>query len=197
MTAKPASQGDLFGDSAPGPAFPAGFRYLPEAFDPAFEAGLISSLQDLAFAPFRFHGYTGKRRVVSFGWRYGFGEGGLQRTDPAPDFLLPVRDLAGRLAGVDPVRFVHVLVTQYPPGAGIGWHRDRPEFGLVAGVSLLAPCLFRFRRRKPSGFERASLTLAPRSAYVLDGPARTDWEHSIPEVDRLRFSLTFRTLRAG
>jgi alkylated DNA repair dioxygenase AlkB len=196
LTAR-APQPDLFGGSPAASTLPEGFRYLPEAFDAAFETGLIEGLQELAFAPFRFHGHMGKRRVVSFGWRYGFGEGGLQRTEPIPGFLLPLRALVAGFAGVEPDRFVHVLVTEYAPGAGIGWHRDRPEFGLVAGVSLGSPCLFRFRLRTPQGFERASLTLAPRSAYVLDGSARTSWEHSIPEVDRLRYSLTFRTLRDG
>ena len=88
-----------------------------------------------------------------------------------------------------------MLVTEYPPGATIGWHRDRPEFGDVVGISLLTPCVFRLRRRKGPGWERASLTVDRRSAYLLRGSVRTDWEHSIPAVAALRYSITFRTLR--
>jgi alkylated DNA repair dioxygenase AlkB len=188
------AQPSLFPDDGTA-GLPDGFLYRPAAITLEDEAQLVGALQTLPFAPFQFHGYTGARRVVSFGWRYGFGDGGLQPAQPMPGFLLPLRRTAAALAGVEPDQLPHVLLTEYAPGAGIGWHRDRPEFGKVVGVSLAAPCLFRFRRRTPEGFERVSLTLAPRSAYLLDGPARTVWEHSIPGVQALRYSITFRTLR--
>ena len=90
----------------------------------------------------------------------------------------------------------HALLIEYAPGAGIGWHRDRPEFGDVIGISLLAPARLRFRRKVGTKWERTALTAEPRSAYLLRGPARTEWEHSIPPMETLRYSITLRTLKA-
>jgi alkylated DNA repair dioxygenase AlkB len=87
------------------------------------------------------------------------------------------------------------MITEYAPGAGIGWHRDRPQFEDVVGVSFLAPCRFRFRQRQADGWRRASFNAEPRSAYLLRGPARRDWEHSIPRLQTLRYSITFRSFR--
>jgi alkylated DNA repair dioxygenase AlkB len=106
-----------------------------------------------------------------------------------------LRVTATEFTGLDASRFQQVLVTEYSPGAGIGWHKDRPEFEHVIGVSLLSPCLFRLRRKRGNGWERASIELQPRSAYLLSGSARTDWQHSIPPVDKLRYSVTFRSFR--
>jgi alkylated DNA repair dioxygenase AlkB len=112
-----------------------------------------------------------------------------------PGFLRPARDRAAALLGCAPAALPHALVTEYQPGATIGWHRDRSVFGDVVGLSLLAPARFRFRRKAGARWERRSLDLAPRSAYRLTGPARSEWEHSIPALDALRYSVTFRTLR--
>jgi alkylated DNA repair dioxygenase AlkB len=112
-----------------------------------------------------------------------------------PPFLLPLRRRAAALAGLGPAAFQHALVTEYAPGAGIGWHRDKPHFDEVIGVSLLAPCRLRFRRRRGAGWERCAVPLAPRSAYLLAGPAREDWEHSISAMSALRYSVTFRSRR--
>jgi alkylated DNA repair dioxygenase AlkB len=188
----PLAQPSLF--DAP-PELPEGFRYQPELIARAEEQALVQAFETLAFKAFEFHGFLGKRRVVSFGWRYDFNGGGLGRTEPMPDFLRPLRGKAAQFAGVPEAALEHVMVSQYPPGAGIGWHRDRPDFDKVIGVSLAAPGLFRLRRRRPDGFDRASLTVEPRSAYLIDGPARREWEHSIPPVEALRYSVTFRTLR--
>ena len=86
-----------------------------------------------------------------------------------------------------------MLVTEYQAHAGIGWHRDKAVFGEVVGISLLASCQFRLRRKRATRWERVTLEAEPRSAYLLSGPSRTEWEHSIPEVDTLRYSVTFRT----
>jgi alkylated DNA repair dioxygenase AlkB len=186
-------QGDLFG----GPGLPPGLLYRPDVLDPALAAALLAALPALPVQPFAFHGFEGRRRVASFGWRYDFSAARLQRAGPLPAFLLPARAAAAALAGLPADRFVHALVTEYAPGAAIGWHRDRPDFATVVGLSLGAPCRLRLRRRRPGGgWDRAALALAPRSGYVLDGPARHEWEHSIPPVDALRYSLTFRTLAA-
>lgn len=187
------SQPDLFG--APEPRWPEGFRYQDEVIDQAAEAALVAEIARLPFKAFEFRGYEGARRVVSFGWRYDFGERKLHEAGETPAFLAPLREAAGAFAGIAPEDLAHVLVTEYQPGAPIGWHRDRPEFGEVVGVSLAAPCRFRFRRRKGAGWERMALTAQPRSAYLLSGAARAEWEHSIPPVEALRYSVTFRTLR--
>jgi len=178
------------------PLQPEGFDYRPDFISAAEERALIAELERLPFKPFEFHGYLGKRRVVYFGHRYDFGGGGLGEAPEIPPFLLPVRDKAAAFAELTATELPHVLVTEYQPGAGIGWHRDRPEFGQVVGVSLGAPCVFRLRRREGRGWRRASVTLEPRSAYRLAGSARAEWEHSIPSGEALRYSLTFRTLKA-
>ena len=120
---------------------------------------------------------------------------GYNRPRHIPAFLLPLRNKAAEFANLSEDRLQHALITEYAPGAAIGWHRDRPEFEEVIGISLGAPCLFRFRRKAGTRWERASIELQPRSAYVLRGPARWDWQHSIPSVDELRYSITFRSLR--
>jgi alkylated DNA repair dioxygenase AlkB len=174
---------------------PDGFRYQPEILSRSEERTLVSQIALLPFKEFEFRGYRGKRRVVSFGWRYDFNGGGLQRTEDIPAFLLPLRERAARFAGMSPQRLQHVLITEYSPGAGIGWHKDRPVFGEVVGISLMSPCTFRLRRSQGEGWERISLDAQPRSAYLLAGEARTAWEHSIPALDQLRYSVTFRNLK--
>ena len=174
---------------------PEGFRYGPELLDEAEERTLVAEIQRLPLREFEFHGFSGKRRVVSFGWQYNFNEAKLREAAAIPEFFRPVREKAARFAELEAHALEHLLVTEYEPGAPIGWHRDRAIFADVIGISLLSPCTFRFRRKSDGGWERASLRLAPRSAYLLHGPARTDWEHSIPGVERLRYSLTFRSFR--
>jgi alkylated DNA repair dioxygenase AlkB len=115
--------------------------------------------------------------------------------EPLPEFLVPVRDRAAAFAGLPPSTLSEALLTEYAPGAPIGWHRDAPPFGDVVGISLLSPCRFRFRRGRAGAWETTEVQLVPRSIYVLTGPARTEWEHSIPAVSELRYSITFRTLR--
>jgi alkylated DNA repair dioxygenase AlkB len=178
------------------PVLPEGFRYGAGLIAAGEEARLIESLQDLPFREFEFQGFLGKRRVVSFGWKYDFNTHELRRADDIPPFLHGVRAAAAKLFALDAARFQRVLVTEYRPGAAIGWHKDRPIFGEVMGVSLFSPCTFRLRRKTGTTWQRASLVAEPRSVYLLQGPARTDWEHSIPAVDRLRYSITFRNFLA-
>jgi alkylated DNA repair dioxygenase AlkB len=185
-------QADLFSTF---PRLPEGFRYRPDLIDQAAERELVGFFASLPFREFEFHGFLGRRRVVSFGWRYDFNEGGLRPAEPIPDFLHPVRREAAAFAGKEEAVFAQALVTEYPPGAAIGWHRDRSVFGDVIGVSLLAPCKLRFRRKNEAKWERASLIVEPRSVYLLSGSSRSEWEHSIPELEHLRYSITFRSLR--
>ena len=177
------------------PALPEGFRFAQDFVTPEEEQALAERLALLPFKEFEFQGYLGKRRVVSFGWQYVFDGSGLRKADDMPDFLLPLRERAAVFAGLAAEDLQHVLLTEYAPGAGIGWHKDRSVFGDTIGISLLAPCRFRFRRKSGQKWERASLIAEPRSAYLLRGPSRTDWEHSIPEMEALRYSITFRNLR--
>jgi alkylated DNA repair dioxygenase AlkB len=179
-----------------GAAPPAGLRYRDGFLDVEEERDLIGRFRDLPFEEFAFHGYLAKRRVVYFGWQYRYDDRELHPAGEIPDFLLPVRERAAAFAGVAPADLPHAMVSEYRPGTPIGWHRDKAVFGDVIGVSLLSSCVFRLRRRVESGrWERWSFVAAPRSAYLLRGPARGEWEHSIPEVPELRYSITFRSLR--
>lgn len=176
---------------------PEGFRYLPELIGRADEDFLLERVRELPFRDFEFHGYTGKRRVVSFGWHYDFSGRRLRKADAIPDYLLPLREKAASFAALEPEEFQHALIIEYGPGAGIGWHRDKAVFGEVVGISLLSPCVFRMRRAvSKKKWERVNLVAEPRSSYFLSGPVRYEWEHSIPQMDALRYSITFRTLRS-
>jgi alkylated DNA repair dioxygenase AlkB len=190
-----SAQPSLF---APAPQLlPEGLRLMADLLSPEEESRLVAEFGALPFKEFEFQGFVGKRRVISFGWRYDFNGGGLQKTEDMPPFLFPTRHKAANFAGIPADELQHVLLTEYPAGATIGWHKDRPQFGRVIGISLVSPCTFRFRRKAGTKWERASFIAEPRAAYLLDGPARTEWEHSIPAVDALRYSITFRTLKAG
>jgi alkylated DNA repair dioxygenase AlkB len=177
------------------PDLPEGMRYVPGLISADEERALLDNLPALPFKEFEFHGFLGKRRTVSFGWHYDFNGGGLKQAGELPDFLAPLRMRASEFAGLNALALEHALVIEYKPGACIGWHRDRPQFGDVVGISLLAPCTFRLRRKAGAAWERRSLTAEPRSAYLLSGASRTEWEHSIPPLETLRYSVTFRTLR--
>lgn len=173
-----------------------GLRYEQAVIGELEERGLIERLDGLDLAPFRFHGFVGNRRTRSFGWHYDFEDASFTPAEPIPDWLQPLRERAAAFAGLSPQDFVQVLLARYDPGAGIGWHRDRDVFEQVVGFSLNTPATLRFRQRTASGFRRASLDVAPRSAYLLSGEARHEWEHSIAPGDQLRFSITFRALSA-
>jgi alkylated DNA repair dioxygenase AlkB len=184
----------LFGT---GQELPAGFKYQADILSSEDEPLLLDHMRQLPFKEFQFQGFVGKRRVVSYGWQYDFNERALRQAEDIPSFLLPLRETAADFAEIAPEQLAQVLLTEYDAGASIGWHRDKKMFGDVIGISLLSACRFRFRRKAGSTWERVSLMAEPRSAYLLRGPSRTEWEHSIPAVDALRYSITFRTLRQG
>ncbi|HYI38870.1 MAG TPA: alpha-ketoglutarate-dependent dioxygenase AlkB [Allosphingosinicella sp.] len=188
----PRPQPDLF--EKPTPAAPVGLVYAPGFVEAEEEGALADRISALPFKPFEFHGFTGNRRTVSFGLHYAFDGSGLREAEPFPDWLQPLRARSAALAGHGPEAFVHALVIEYASGAGIGWHRDRSVFGDVVGISLLAPAPLRFRRKLGAKWERFTLTAEPRSAYLLRGEARHEWEHSIPPLETLRYSVTLRTL---
>jgi alkylated DNA repair dioxygenase AlkB len=188
-------QGDLFGN--PPGNLPEGFRYQAGIVPQKLQEVLLEALPGLPFKPFDFHGYEGRRRVVSFGWKYDFDTESVRKIDAIPPLLLPLRQLAADFSELPAEGLQQALVTEYDVGAPIGWHRDKAVFGDVVGISLLASCTFRLRRKRTGTWERASVILEPGSAYLLSGSARSEWEHSIPPVERLRYSITFRELRSG
>ncbi|WP_425523626.1 alpha-ketoglutarate-dependent dioxygenase AlkB [Rhizobium ruizarguesonis] len=185
-------QEDLF--RAANRTLPEGFRYSAEIVSPDLQRMVLEAMPTLAFKAFDFHGFEGKRRTVSFGWKYDFDSQRVRRADAMPSVLLSIREVVARFAGVEPDALVQALVTEYGPGAPIGWHKDKFVFGRVVGVSLLSSCTFRLRRLDGAKWQRRSLVLEPGSAYLMAGASRTLWEHSIPPVDRLRYSITFREL---
>ncbi len=181
---------DLFG--IPGPE---GFAYGPALFSQEDERAFVAAFEKLPFKPFEFHGYLGNRRIVSFGYRYDYAGRALRSADAMPDFLEPLKQIAAGFSGIPAQDLQQALVTEYAPGAGIGWHRDKPMFEDVVALSFLAPCVLRLRRREGTGWVRQSVPVAPRSGYLLRGPSREEWEHSIAPMETLRYSVTFRSFR--
>lgn len=171
-----------------------GLRYSEALITPDEERALIAGIAQIALEPFRFQGWLGKRMTASFGWRYDFDRAQFGPTDPIPAFLLPLRARAAAFAGLPAEALVQLLLTRYDPGAGIGWHRDRPVFEHVVGISLGVPATLRFRQRSGERFVRATQHLQPRSVYHLSGAARHAWEHSIAALDATRWSITLRSL---
>ncbi|MER9583642.1 alpha-ketoglutarate-dependent dioxygenase AlkB [Mesorhizobium sp. M0276] len=172
-----------------------GFFYQPDLITPEEETELARQLQILPFQAFDFHGHLANRRVIGFGLRYDYDRREVVEAPAIPDFLLPLRKKVAAFAGRPAEAFEQVLVNEYQHGAGIGWHRDKPHFEDVAGVSLLAPCSFRLRRKNGTRWDRRTIVVEPRSAYLMTGPSRTEWEHSIPPLAEHRYSITLRTLR--
>ena len=175
-------------------SLPEGLLYQPDFLSEAEEADLVRIFRELPFQAFDFHGYTAKRRVLEFGFEYDFTTRKATPTKSFPEFLSPVRERAARFAGLSAADLVEGMVTEYSAGAPIGWHRDAPQFGAVIGISLASTSRMRFKPYKEEG-KPVALTLEPRSIYVMRGPARWKFQHSIPPVRQLRYSITFRTLR--
>jgi hypothetical protein len=158
------------------------------------EAPLGASLGQLDMRPFEFQGYFGNRRAVSFGFKYNFSRRSVENASDIPAFLGNLLVRVAKFAGYETDSFRQVGVNEYCPSAGIGWHKDKSEFGIIVGDSLLAPATIRFRRAHGANWIRISHALKPRSIHILSGEARTEWEHSISPLSNLRYSITFRTL---
>lgn len=186
-------QGELFeaAERLPVP----GLALVREAVTRAEEAALAAHIDAAPLAPFQFGQWEGKRLTTHYGRAYDFARHRLDDAPPLPDWLLALRDKLAPQVGMDPHLLQAALLIRYDPGAGIGWHRDRPQYGEVLGLSLSADCTLRLRRRTASGFERRTLDLPARSLYRLSGEVRWEWEHSIVPMDLTRRSVTFRTLR--
>jgi alkylated DNA repair protein (DNA oxidative demethylase) len=165
-----------------------GLSYREGLIDPEEESELVRHIERVELAPFKFQGWEGKRLTRTFGWRYDFDDRSFMPADPLPSWLASLKFKAAQFGNVDPEEFVHALVTRYDPGAGIGWHRDRPQFGKVVGITLVGRATLRFRLRQQTGFRRAKLELERRSAYLLVDEARAIWEHGIAAHDEVRYS---------
>lgn len=186
-------QGELF-DAEQQPVVP-GLTFAAEAVTGAEEAELAAYIDAAPLAPFQFGQWEGKRLTTHYGSAYDFARHRLDEAPALPDWLLALRDRLAPQVGMDPQALQAALLIRYDVGAGIGWHRDRPQYGEVLGLSLSADCVMRLRRRTETGFERRNLELPARSAYRLSGEVRWEWEHSIVPMDVTRRSVTFRTLR--
>jgi alkylated DNA repair dioxygenase AlkB len=174
---------------------PEGLVYRPELIGVEEEAALLRELEALRFDPIVMHGQEAKRTARHYGLDYDYGSRTPMPGEPPPAWILPVRDRAAELAGVEPEELVEILVQRYPPGSTIGWHRDAPAFDTVVGISLGGFSRLRFQRGKGERRRVWEVALEPRSGYVLGGEARRSWQHSIPPAKELRYSITFRTLR--
>ena len=195
MTAQLTASEDLFGAS---PAWPAGLRYLPEFVSIEQEQQLLAAISRIPMQEAQYYEYTAKRRIASYGSSYDFAARQLRDAAPLPDFLISLRRRLADLVSLPEDSFAQALITEYRPGTPLGWHRDAPNYELVAGVSLGGRCRIRFRPypprrgRDPKTF---ALELEPRSVYVMRDEVRWNWQHSIPATPEQRWSITFRTLR--
>ena len=172
---------------------PQGLRYAADFVSPETEQELIGRIAALPLRPFQFGQYEGKRRVASFGYSYDYTLRRLQQAEPIPAWLTSIIDQVEVFGGSDR-RIAQVLCTEYDVGVGIGWHRDKPHFDRIFGLSLGSACKFRFRRATGEKWERFTLDAKPRSLYMMSGASRHVWEHSIPVVEAPRYSITFRTM---
>lgn len=176
------------------PNLPEGFLYHEEFLDQSEEGKLLEVFSGLRFETFEYRGFTAKRRVIAWGWSYDFNTNELSKAKEIPKFLLPVRDRAAQIAGIGPEELVEALLTEYPPGAPINWHRDLPMFEIVVGISLLSSCTMKFKSFKKDA-KAVPIVLMPRSLYVMRGAARWQYQHAIQAVKQLRYSITFRSLK--
>src|SRR3954468_7853873 len=172
---------------------PEGFRYSEEFITVAEHDDLLSRFATLEFRVFNFQGYVAKRRIIEYGFEYDFSSRKAASAPAIPEFLSPLKQRAADWAGIISDKIIEAVITEYSPGAPIGWHRDVPQFEDIVGLSLGSSCRMRFKPYKGEG-KMASLILEPRSAYLMRGASRWEFQHSIPAVERLRYSVTFRTL---
>jgi alkylated DNA repair dioxygenase AlkB len=205
----PATDPDADADApAEARALPPGLLLHPALIDHATERALLQMVAALPLHAARYKVYTARRRVLAWGARYDFDAGTVQMgsLEQLPPALLALREPLAAFAGVSPADFAHAMVTEYAPGTPLGWHRDAPGYEVIAGVSLAGHACMRWRpwlptRAQPAAQQRqrthdvVELELAPRSAYVMRGPARWAWQHSVAPVPALRYSVTMRTLR--
>jgi alkylated DNA repair dioxygenase AlkB len=185
-------QPDLF---SPDDQRPEGLLYVPDFITSDEEHDIIDKIRALPLTPFQFGAFEGKRRIASFGWRYDYTDQRLVPADAIPAWIAPLVARVENFAALPASSIRQLLCTEYDAGVGIGWHRDKPHFEDVFGLSLASTCNFRFRRKQGEKWERFTLEAEPRSLYRMSGAARYLWEHSIPPVAAPRYSITFRSMK--
>ena len=181
-------------------ALPNGLIYRPEFLSPAEEEILITYIENLPLEHPLYEDHEAKRRIMSFGWGFNFRSGRLIPGPPLPPFLRGLGRKIGKWLTIPEMRVAEALVTEYTPGCAIGWHVDNESFEKIVGISLGSRCKIRLRplkryKQKRLAADVISIDLEPRSAYIMQGPVRWEWQHSVPKVETLRYSITFRTLR--
>src|SRR4051812_5728091 len=174
---------------------PPGLQYQPSFITAEEEGKLLDIIGNLEFHAFDFQRYTALRRIIEYGYEYDFTSRKASAAPAIPEFLNVFKERCAQWIGVAPQDIVESVITEYPAGAPIGWHRDVPQFEDIVGLSLGSACRMRFKPYKAAG-KIASIILEPRSAYLMRGPSRWRYQHSIPAVEQLRYSITFRTLSA-
>jgi alkylated DNA repair dioxygenase AlkB len=176
---------------------PQGFRYVPDFITQQEETELLQVISTIELRNFIFQGFEAKRKFASFGFDYHFDSRKLSRGAPIPDAFQPlIKKVTDHLSLTSPIG--ELLILEYPEGAVINWHRDAPPFDVIIGISLLADCTFRLRPHDKAKQSRKSIVSIPvrrRSLYVMEGAARSDWEHSTMPAKSLRYSITLRTLK--
>jgi alkylated DNA repair dioxygenase AlkB len=196
MKVAAAGQADLFG--AANPLLPDGMLYQTGFLSAAEEAAWVEVVASLPLKEMNYRGYTARRRVASYGGKYDFQAHRLEPASELPEQLQPLRAKVAAWLGVAADAFTQVLVAEYREGTPLGWHRDVPDFEDVVGVSLLNAAELRFRPYPPREPKKAGvikLVVEPRSIYLLRGPSRWAWQHSVAPTRTLRYSITFRTAR--
>lgn len=174
----------------------SGFSYFEDFITLEEEQLLLDKLSELSWQTIKMYNKIAKRRVVHFGLDYLYANRSVTPTTPPPLFLRPFIKRASSLIKIAPEEIAEILITEYPVNAGIGWHKDAPLFDKIFGISLNNTCTIKFRTKCGGKYHIEKMKLAPRSAYLLTGASRTEWQHSIPAVKNARYSITFRTLRA-
>jgi DNA oxidative demethylase len=174
---------------------PPGLIFLPDFLTATEEEDLLAFILGMDFRTLQMHGVTAKRRIKQYGWHYAFESYKLTPADPIPANFSGIAARSAALAGIDASEWAEALVTEYSARSGIGWHRDAPPFGIVAGISLQGSCRMRFQTGTGPTRVTSAIELPARSIYLLTGEVRTKWQHMIPPTREQRYSITFRTLR--
>ena len=183
---------------------PHGLLYRAEFLSRKEESALLAAIATLPFREARFQQYFARRRVVHYHaagdtTSYDGNDGETFSSGPLPPFLTGLLQRISSWIDIPTSAFVHALVSEYRPGTPIGWHRDKPVYGTVVGISMHGWGRMRFRpfAQDPDPRDVVALDLEPRSAYVMRGAIRWDWQHSMLPTKELRYSITFRTLAVG
>jgi alkylated DNA repair dioxygenase AlkB len=177
---------------------PEGFSYHGSFLSLDEEQQLLQFIQNIELHPMIFQGFEAKRKVASFGLDYSFDSRRLRKGKEIPLELNWLLTKVANYKSIAVDAIAELLITEYPAGSVINWHRDAPPFDIIVGISLLSDCVFKLRphdKVKQTRNATVSLPIERRSLYVLSGNSRSEWQHSIAPVKEVRYSITLRTLK--